>query len=253
VGYGDVTVEKDNVWFGAAYMMVSVCVSILAFSAAASSAFSPLEKFYEKYLSLFGDDQVDGDEDLVTQLRRIQLWKIGEILANFVGLNMIGIIASRFFKGNLSGIHEGSEWTWGESVYWSVQSTTTIGYGDMTMSPEMKLFQVFYLCLGTFFVGNTLGKLARLKAVMETIRTEYAWEDREISNEMIRADQGSSTDTRVDQYEFVVASLLNLGKIQQQDVQFIMNKFRKLAKASGDEGYICLEGTTAAAKNVSTK
>jgi hypothetical protein len=248
VGYGDVTVEKDNVWFGTAYMMVSVCVSILAFSAAASDAFSPLEKFYEKYLSIFGDDQVAGSEGLDTKLRRVQLLKIGEILAHFVGLNMIGIVASRFFKGNLSSIHENSEWTWGESVYWSVQSTTTIGYGDMTMSPEMKMFQVFYLCLGTFFVGNTLGKLARLKADMETLRTEYAWEEREVSKEMIRADQGSSTDPRVDQYEFVVASLLNLGKVQQEDIRFIMNKFRKLAKASGGEGYISLEGTASTAK-----
>ena len=240
MGYGDVTVEKDNVWFGTAYMMVSVCVSILAFSAAASDAFSPLERFYAKYVSIFGDHQTVSGDDLETKLRRIQRLKVGEILVHFVGLNMIGIVASRFFKGNLSGIHEGSEWTWGESVYWSVQSTTTIGYGDMTMSPEMKMFQVFYLCLGTFFVGNTLGKLAGLMADMERLRTEYAWQEREISNEMIRADQGSTTDTRVDQYEFVVASLLNLGKAQEQDIQLIMNTFRKLAKASGDKGYISL-------------
>jgi hypothetical protein len=43
---------------------------------------------------------------------------------------------------------------------------------------------------------------------------------------------------RVDQYEFVVASLLSLEKISKHDVEPIMNKFRELA---GNLGYITLD------------
>ena len=111
------------------------------------------------------------------------------------------------------------------------------------MSDEMRFFQIFYLCLGTWFVGNTLGKLANLKNDMEEMRRLYAWEQREVSKEMIRSDQADTQDPKVDQYEFVVASLLNLGKISADDVKPIMNKFRRLATAAGDRGFIDL-GTT---------
>ena len=57
---------------------------------------------------------------------------------------------------------------------------------------------------------------------------------------MLRSDQADCSDNKVDQYEFVIASLLNLGKVTSEDIKPIMNKFRKLAKSSGDEGYIDL-------------
>lgn len=97
----------------------------------------------------------------------------------------------------------------------------------------MRLFQVFYLCLGTFFVGNTLGKLASLKSDMVEIKRLHAWNEREVSKEMIYFDQADHQDPVVDQYEFVVASLLNLGKISASDVKPIMNKFRRLARSKG--------------------
>lgn len=225
-------------------MIVSICVSIMAFGAAADDAFSPFENLYERYLGIDEDEiATEGNDVLPRKLWRIKVLKVGEIVTHFVMLNMIGVLASRWFHGNMSAIHSGAEWSWAESIYWSVQSTTTIGYGDMTMSPSMKAFQVVYLCLGTFFVGNTLGKLATLKQDMDSLARQYAWEQREVSQEMIRADQGSASDSRVDQYEFVVASLLNLGKISPNDITPIMNKFRRLAQASGDQGYIELGNT----------
>ena len=240
-------------------MIISICVSIMAFGAAADDAFSPFEQLYEHYLGIDEEEILAGGADrnptdvLPRKLWRIKVLKVGEIVTHFVMLNMVGVLASRLFNGNMSAIHEGAEWTWGESIYWSVQSTTTIGYGDMTMSSSMKAFQVVYLCLGTFFVGNTLGKLATLKQDMDSLCRQYAWEQREVSKEMIRADQGSANDSRVDQYEFVVASLLNLGKISSSDITHIMNKYRRLAQASGDQGYIELGNTTVDQRSTSSK
>ena len=46
----------------------------------------------------------------------------------------------------------------------------------------------------------------------------------------------------MDQYEFVIASLLNLGKIDAGDIEPIMDKFRSLARHSGRHtGYIRVE------------
>ena len=45
-------------------------------------------------------------------------------------------------------------------------------------------------------------------------------------------------DDKLDQYEFMVASLLLLNKIEQSDVDQIMDKFRELA---GDKQYVCVE------------
>jgi len=101
----------------------------------------------------------------------------------------------------------------------------------------MKLFQIFYLSIGTFFVGNVLGKLANLKAEVDNIRRMCAWEQREVSKEMMKTDQ-SDDDGQIDQYEFVVASLLNLEKINSEDIRVIMGKFRKLAQSQGDQGFI---------------
>ena len=103
-------------------MIVSICVSIMAFSAAAGDAFSPFERYFK-----FDTKNVAKDQILSVRILAIGLVKVGEVVVHFVMLNLFGVIASRFFHGNLSRIEEGSMWTWAESIYWSVQSTTTIG------------------------------------------------------------------------------------------------------------------------------
>eukprot|EP00978_Attheya_sp_CCMP212_P034455 scaffold144303_cov29-Attheya_sp.AAC.1 len=47
--------------------------------------------------------------------------------------------------------------------------------------------------------------------------------------------QATENDGKIDQFEFLVASLLSLGKVTSDDVAPIMEKFREL---SGDHGFI---------------
>ena len=101
-------------------------------------------------------------------------------------------------------------------------------------------FQIFYTTLGTVLVGSVFGEIGNLRTEIQDTRRFYAWKRRKVSKRLIKDMKGSDTsdpaaDARIDQYEFMVGSLLMLNKINQGDVEQIMDKFRELA---GDKGYI---------------
>jgi hypothetical protein len=117
------------------------------------------------------------------------------------------------------------------------------GYGDLVMPFEMRWFQVFYLLISTYFVGDALGKAGSYNEDVKQLRRFYAWNRREVSRGMIEDWQVNDEscggdDDKIDQYEFAIASLLDLGKISFADLQPIMKKFRGLA---GPKGYISME------------
>lgn len=103
----------------------------------------------------------------------------------------------------------------------------------------LRWFQIFYLILSTYFVGNALGGLASLRADIQAIRRTTAWQRREVTKGMMDEMQGYDHDDKIDQYEFAVASLLTLGKVTSDDLLPIMDKFRELCD---DSGFICISG-----------
>jgi hypothetical protein len=102
------------------------------------------------------------------------------------------------------------------------------------MPYNMRWFQIFYTTLGTAFVGSVFGGIASLKKEIQDLRRFYAWKRREVSKRLIE-DMNGDDDDKIDQYEFLVGSLLMLKKIGKSDVAQIMDKFRALA---GESGYI---------------
>jgi hypothetical protein len=90
---------------------------------------------------------------------------------------------------------------------------------DLTQPYNMRWFQIFYLILSTGFVGSTLGGLASLRGDIEEVRRKTAWERRKVSRALIDEMQPEENDAKIDQYEFLVASLLQLGKIASEDVE----------------------------------
>ena len=87
----------------------------------------------------------------------------------------------------------------------------------------------------TYLVGNSLGKLGALKAELSEVRRRHAWDRRKVTRRFVDELQAYDHDDKVDQYEFLVASLISLGKVSSDDIRPIMDKFRNLA---GDKGYI---------------
>ena len=105
----------------------------------------------------------------------------------------------------------------------------------------MRWFKIFYLILSTYSVGNALGRLSDLSHELSMLRREHAWQRSKVTKRYIEETQADKNDDKVDQYEFLVASMLTLGKMTTEDVRQIMNKFRELA---GDKGYISVEEDT---------
>lgn len=238
VGYGDLSVGKDDRWrllVGVLYMIASLLVAILAFGAAADHAFAPLSGLLgESWHKL--NNYMKGNTSgklLYQQIRHVKIVMIFEVILQFVLLNLLGVFVSRYFANHTE--IESQQWNWMTSLYWAVQTTTTIGYGDLDMSFDLRWFQVFYLTLSTYFVSNALGKVASLLPEIERIRRQYAWKRREVSKGLIKELESHEHDDSVDQYEFAIASLLTLGTISANDLAPIMDKYREMA---GDSGYI---------------
>lgn len=134
------------------------------------------------------------------------------------------------------------KWSWMKTFYWAIQTTTTVGYGDLDMPFEMRWFQIFYTTFGTVLVGSVFAGVSSLTTELQDLRRYYAWKRREVSKQLILDMKGTERcedgDDRIDQYEFMVGSLLMLNKIRDSDVEQIMDKFRDLA---GNKGYIIFD------------
>jgi hypothetical protein len=102
----------------------------------------------------------------------------------------------------------------------------------------LRWFEIFYLMFSTYLVGNSLGKLGSLKQELSEVRRRHAWDNRRVTRRFVDELQAYDHDDKADQYEFLVASLLSLGKISSTDIAPIMDKFRALA---GDKGYIAAD------------
>ena len=62
---------------------------------------------------------------LYKKVRRMILLRVTELIIYFLGLNLIGILVARFFV-TYSEV-EGQQWNWMTTIYWAIQTTTTIG------------------------------------------------------------------------------------------------------------------------------
>ena len=102
---------------------------------------------------------------------------------------------------------------------------------------HMRWFQIFYLTVSTYFVGSALGKLGDVRQQLQDMKRYYVWESRKVTRRFIEEMQAYENDGKVDQFEFLVGSLLVLNKISSEDIQPIMNRFRALA---GDGGFITI-------------
>lgn len=231
VGYGDVSVmsglETDVVvppLVGIIFMCISLIYAVTAFSALLDQLYSNFDSLDLK--SFFFGRFIDTDSShfnelpLHKQLARIKVVRMAEIFLSFLTLNLFGMFIVKIFVR--------SDWSWMTSFYWAVQTTTTIGYGDLTMPEDLRWFNIFYTLIGTGVLANILGRVANLKTELREYAILVAWKRRQVSKRLIQDMEGDNDGT-VDQYEFLVASLVTLEMVSHNQIREIMVKFKELA------------------------
>jgi len=281
VGYGATTVmsggnsfddgsplpEKWRIFIATLFMILSLVVSVVGFQAGLETSFYPFRRrlnvFGRRVYEILRDANIvkgakDKHEDIVSRMRWAKFSQLVEISLIFFILNLVGVFALQL---SLLGQEEDEfgevfNISWMESLYWAVQTTTTIGYGDVDTPDSLRWFLLLYLAISTYFVGSAFGKLRELNTNLESMQKLYLWQQQEASYTMLAdfsgrpddreqnkkggedeedQDEEDILDPEIDQFEFTIASLVLLGKITSSDVRPILEKFKKL---TGDNNKI---------------
>jgi len=269
VGYGDVTVfvgandtsssnepETWRIFIAILFMILSLVVSVVGFQAGLDSQFHPfrrrLDFLSKRVYEILRDANIvkgkhDKHEDIRSRMRWSTFAQLAEICLIFLILNLVGVFVVQL---SLLGEEEDEfgdklSISWMESFYWAVQTTTTIGYGDIDTPESLRWFLLVYLAISTYFVGSAFGKLGELSKKLESMHQLYRWQQQEASYTMLQDFSGrpDSRDERtldegdreildfepeIDQFEFTIASLVVMGKITSEDVKPILEKFQRL-------------------------
>ena len=108
-------------------MLISIIVGVTVFSAAAEMTFGGLFGF-DMYEWIESKDNPSRDQPLYKQIRRLVWFRVAELGFYFVALNALGVFVARAFVNRSEDPDQ--QWDWMTTIYWAVQTTTTIGYGE---------------------------------------------------------------------------------------------------------------------------
>jgi len=248
------TVERWRVFIATLYMILSLIVTVIGFRAGLNTDFRPfrgrLDIFGNRVYQILRDAKVikgrsDKHEEMVSWMRWAKFSQLAELCFSFLILTLVGMFAVQI---SLLGEEEKSL-SWMESFYWAVQTTTTIGYGDVDTPESLRWFIIFYLAISTYFAGSCFGKLNELSTNLESMQRLFLWEQQEASYTMLAdfsgrpdhrdvggigeaVDELMDVDPEINQFEFTIASLVLLGKITSDDVRPILEKFKKMTNGT---------------------
>jgi hypothetical protein len=94
------------------------------------------------------------DEDQPTGAWDQHIYKV--VAASALGLILIGTVTYRFLE----------DWSWVDSVYFSVVAITTVGFGDVTSTTDAsKLFTIFYILAGIALITTYLNLRLKRRAL----------------------------------------------------------------------------------------
>ncbi|KAE9598191.1 hypothetical protein Lal_00003998 [Lupinus albus] len=121
---------------------------------------------------------------------------------------------------------EGLDWV--DSIYLSVMSVTTVGYGDRAFkTPFGRLFAAIWLLFSTLMVARAFLYLAEARIDRRHRRMAKKVLHREITVEDLLAADINNTGF-ISKSEYVIFKLKEMGKIQEKDILQICDQFRRL-------------------------
>jgi hypothetical protein len=143
-------------------------------------------------------------------------------------LSILGVLIVIFGGATYFTYFEG--WTFISSVYYCVVTTTTVGYGDLTVANEgSRLFSIFYILISVIVVAASLGNLGAIQIEKDAAARKEKALKRPLDFNMIR--ELDLDGDGVDQVEFLVGMLVQtLDLDREQDIEPWLNRFKQLDK-----------------------
>jgi len=120
---------------------------------------------------------------------------------------------------------------WGmlDSVYWAVVTASSVGYGDETIMQEStRIFGTVYVLFAVGAFAVSLSKLGSIIVDVEAQRNVDSFVARGVSLGMledIKQNCNREGDMPIDRIEFLQYMLVAMGKVQQEDIDKVLNMF----------------------------
>jgi potassium channel subfamily K len=126
-------------------------------------------------------------------------------------------------------------WTFSEAVWWCLVTSTTVGYGDMSLENESsKIFSIFYILMSVMTVATAIGNFQSIHADMEAEKKRNQLLEMELNEDMLtgldKTGEGS-----LDKEEFVTGMLALLGLVEDEDVEPWRQRFDTLDEDNSGE------------------
>jgi hypothetical protein len=112
-----------------------------------------------------------------------------------------------------------------DGFYWALITSSTVGLGDFPTSGPTRTFNCIYLLISVGCVAFALGKVVTVITTYGKIKRIAQFVNQGVTAELVNEiDQDKSGE--VDRFEFCSYMLVNLGKVEQSDIDEVLELFR---------------------------
>jgi len=245
VGYGDITPAKPRAQvFVALYVLFSLLIIANTVSEVANTIANRIwevneeaaERAESQLRSLVRRDEEEFETERSGTLEENKL-ALGAILHQKVPplpwkncrQKLAGWLFFVFLGVAFYSNYPGEEKTMWQSVYYSIITLSTVGFGAFTaLTPGGKAFGAFWMLFGSF---SLLGLVGAFTEMMCVLRSREKWR---IQKEIVHEDElYKGLPDNIDLQAFVEFALDYTSLVQKQDLQTILTMHEDLCRVSG--------------------
>ena len=164
-----------------------------------------------------------------------EMMKMARALGLILIVNTVGAGWAHF--------HDGFDWL--DGFYWAFVTSTSVGFGDLETSDATRNFQIGFMVIAVIIVANGFGTLVEVIGIVGKIHRIEKFCSRGVTADLIaEIDEDKSGD--VDKFEFLTYMLVNMGKIEMEDVEQVMELFKHYD--IDNSGYLTIDDVVLANK-----